>query len=149
MSFVVASAPAFARPNSYGEAAAKNRSVTLIRSRINLDRIKHGGAHRSLSVACLDRYHEAIDLYNRDLMLARELKDQQRESCALGNIGRAYDGLSEFKQAMEYHVEDLVSVGCVPACPPSSIGWLPVRSECIVRPDARVDRGWLCCRCCS
>ncbi|MGB3517256.1 MAG: tetratricopeptide repeat protein, partial [Elainellaceae cyanobacterium] len=61
-----------------------------------------GNAHHALS-----QYAKAIEYYEQNLAIAREIGDRRGEGNALGGLGNAYDGLSQYAKAIEYHEQRL------------------------------------------
>ena len=47
---------------------------------------------------------DAINHHLRDLKVAKEVMDRAGEGRAYCNLGNAYQGLGDFKQAVEYHM---------------------------------------------
>nr|XP_058968949.1 tetratricopeptide repeat protein 28-like [Pocillopora verrucosa] len=46
---------------------------------------------------------KAIECYNQDLKIAKEVGDEHEEGSAFGNLGIAYDSLGDYKKAIECH----------------------------------------------
>ncbi|MFE4106135.1 tetratricopeptide repeat protein [Almyronema epifaneia] len=55
----------------------------------------------------LGQYFQAIELYEQDLAIAREIADRTSESRALGNLGNAYLSLGQYRRAIELYEQDL------------------------------------------
>jgi len=53
------------------------------------------------------QFKEAIESWEQALKLYRELGDRQRESDALGNLGKDYNSLGQYAKAIEYHQQAL------------------------------------------
>ncbi|MBD2206959.1 tetratricopeptide repeat protein [Calothrix sp. FACHB-1219] len=53
------------------------------------------------------KYKEALELFEKALVISREISDKEIESRILSNIGSVYDNLGEYKQALDYYQQAL------------------------------------------
>ncbi|MFH0982870.1 MAG: tetratricopeptide repeat protein, partial [Planctomycetota bacterium] len=52
----------------------------------------------------------AIEFYEQDLVIAREIGDRRGEGAALGNLGNAHADLGDARKAIEFYEQQLVIV---------------------------------------
>ncbi len=53
------------------------------------------------------RFHDAIVLYEKALVIVRELDERYAEGVILGNLGNCYRSLSDYQKATDYHEQSL------------------------------------------
>ena len=53
------------------------------------------------------RYHEALERYEKSLLLAQSLKDLQGQADALNNLGLVYEDLASYEQAIDLYQQSI------------------------------------------
>ena len=60
-----------------------------------------------LHLLLLGRTREALDCFQKELVIAREMGDRRDEGTAIGNLGIAYKNLGDALKAIEFHEQQL------------------------------------------
>ena len=75
------------------------------------DRAGEGKAHGNLGNAyhSLGDFQKAIEYYERDLKISKEVGDSAGEGREYGNLGNAFRNLGDFQKAIEYYKKSLIT----------------------------------------
>ena len=87
------------------EALARFRADTVRTALPQDSRQGEAAALGNLGLAydALGEYAQAIDFYQQQLDIARQIGQRLGEANSLGNLGNAYDALGEYAQAIDFH----------------------------------------------
>ena len=88
--------------------ATSNEQESTTRNTLALPRTSVTGPQKDVPVAISAMLlQRAIEYHEKDVSIAKDVGDRAGEGRAYGNLGNAYNNLTDYQRVIEYHEKDL------------------------------------------